>query len=235
MGTVDLGGNGNHHDDNCAEGARAFPPSRGTVIKAINDCINYLRLTFQKPGSDSWMGMDSDKMKAMVNRRALELCGMNLWEFKPRVEESELRQLWPQCRKHGYKMLRDARLIETDNRPLFDEEDRTGSVVYAYIGTTGTMRELPLVKIGTTAQPLGEYLSSKRLAHNPQLLASCPGDRVTEQEIHKRWARYLATGREWFYPDSSLLQWIRENFLYVDPAFDIRVADAQIKHSRKNW
>jgi len=206
-----------------ADGAY-FEANDNCLSRALNDVINYVRLIGKEPGSDKWIGRWFGEMRELVNRRVKELCSVPLHDFDPPVWDELLRERWCLCRKKGYKILKRGGLLTSDHRPLFVKET-PGGVVYVYSGRIATQHGR-LIKIGYTGQVLKEYLDSKRLQHDPILLATMPGDQATERHFHYQWQRILIDGREWFEPCVELRQWIKRTFHDLDPAFEDTFARA---------
>lgn len=170
-------------------------------------------------------------MKRMVDQRFYELCRVRLDECMW-YSDTMLRETWHACRRRGLNMLKGVLLLITDHRPLFDGIDPTpGCIVYAYSGKIAKVA-WRVVKLGYTDQNLDKYLRSKRIAHDPILLANTPGDLPLEDSFKAQWRHLLADGKEWFHPDRSILDWIPTVFGTVEPTFRTRATEAYEEYVR---
>lgn len=193
--------------------------TKDTLRLAINDVLNFLRIERMKYGSDKWTGRDFGLLRRMIDERFYDYTSRHIREMIPAVCDGELREIWGQCRKYGYRELRDQETIKEPERPLLDESPSPGAVVYVYIGLLATHQKR-FVKIGFTSKNLQEYLDSLRRQYDPWYLAKRPGNKPLERSYHRRWKEYLADGDEWFYPRSDLFDWVKASFPVLNPDFD---------------
>jgi len=120
--------------------------------------------------------------------------------------------------KSNFSKSRDRKLIRPDEDDgFFGGENGVSVVLYAYLGMNNIAHRR-LVKLGFTSQPINEYMNDLRRAHDPWLLATFPGGRQEEGQLHVRWSRILREGREWFEPSEELLDWLYWNFV-TEPDF----------------
>lgn len=201
-------------------------PNEWARTKSINDVINFFRASGLGEGSCDRTTVDWPRTRNCIAKRFAVLTGENLWDSPALyTPEGTLQKQYEIQRKHGYKILKKGEPIRR-NLPLFPGPDDTGCLVYAYIGSVGTKPGLLFVKIGFTSQDIQLYLATKRIAHNPRLLATTLGDRVAEAKIHRQWGTLLVEGREWFDPQPELTSWIKADFTDIEPRFDELVAEA---------
>ncbi len=113
---------------------------------------------------------------------------------------------------------------EMDSFPLIDgDDDSYSATVYAYYGRVATFPQR-LVKIGYTTQELRRYLSSKRIPHKPQLLATRPGGRNAEDLEKAKWSLYLREGNEWFEPSRTMFRYFEQDDMWqTDSMYGMRV------------
>lgn len=208
--------------ENCAESGapdRDYCMTKDTLRLAINDVLNFLRIERMKYGSDKWIGRDFAVLRRLIDDRFYDYTSKHIYEMTPGVCDGELREIWSQCRKYGYRELRDQEVIVEPERPLIPGTPSRGGVVYVYAGQLATHNKR-FVKIGFTSKNLEEYLESLRRQYDPWFLAKRPGNIPLERSYQKRWNIYLADGDEWFYARSDLLDWVKASFAIVNPDFD---------------
>lgn len=91
---------------------------------------------------------------------------------------------------------------------------RPGSIYYLLVGDR--------VKIGFTTD-----LYQRMMQYPPfsELLALHPGTPKLEKEMHAKFTRYLADGREWFHPNEELTTHLAE----VNEKFPLKTSIAKIR------
>ncbi len=188
------------------------------LTAACNETINFMRLNGMKYGSEKWL---------IFNAMRRELVGLIEERYRrlaSRQIESEEEALFHFCicRKHGHKLLKLGELLQSDDLPLFGKEPTIGALVYAYFGQTATVGRC--IKIGYTTDSIKSYLASKRIQHDPVLLATTPGDKKLEAEFLAANSRFLADGNEWFSPCRNVIEFVRENYRCLVPNFNELVA-----------
>jgi hypothetical protein len=102
-----------------------------------------------------------------------------------------------------------------------DEAERKRIEFNKQHGTIYYVRVDEKIKIGWTSN-----LDQRMRAYPPhmQLLATHPGDRADERDLHRSFARFRASGREWYHPAEILLDHIESAATWRSPYHPIRVA-----------
>ena len=187
----------------------------GKIRKACKNVLTWLSLTRKEIGGHTYgserLLIYSEGRRYLYNA----ICKEYMEEFceTPPFDIDYILDTYSQCRKGNYKRLRDGLPVECDTACLFEDPsfDGVSAVLYAYWGFVAPV-EKRLVKIGYTSQMLGEYLKSKEIAHNPELLASRPGSKEDEKREHQKWRNLLECGREWFRPTPVLFADFRKEW-----------------------
>jgi hypothetical protein len=165
-------------------------------------------------------------LKRLVGGLFFQYCHTHLDECDW-YSDGLLREHWEGCRKRGYQLLRDGKLIPTDPKPLFDDEDNMpGCTVYAH---TAILTTVPwrVIKLGYASKNVEQLIRNRRAAYDAKRLATTPGDLALEKEYLRLWRSIVAWGNEWFHPTVELVEWIRLTYVEVVPNFDV-IADEAI-------
>ena len=210
--------NNGHNGKTGTHGAYLNKPKRerlklATICKGV---INYLRMAGETIcgftyGSESVYTDEQAKTELykMVVARHCSAYGQ-----PPDFTPDEVGRIYRDVRKGNYKICRDGGLIQSEYYPLFgDDEDLSKpiSTIYTYWGSNQKAHRR-LIKIGYTDKPLGEYLRRLERQYDPQLLASQCGGEADEKRELARWRRFLAEGREWFFPVQTMFDTFRREW-----------------------
>jgi hypothetical protein len=193
------------------EGRGSIPTSTllNMVEKACDGWFNYLVLSGQHYASDKKLisRIEQDKLFFEVGNLFFQLTGTTISNALPELGPDDVALIYIARRKWGDQKGKKKIPIGI-GKMLFDEmNDDFMTLLYAYLGHTP--HHGMLVKIGFTTQYLPDYLASKKISHDPKLLATSPGGRKEELAVHNLFRFHLAWGREWFRPVKQIFTFLR--------------------------
>lgn len=203
------GGNGS----NGADGASAHKRIR-CIAEGL---LNYLKLSGELIEGRSY-GSEKIYMNPASRSKLFAMATvMHLREYgQPMLcTDVEFAEAYADARKGNYKLLEEGTAIPRKDvgLPLFGIEHDLEPIatVYAYWGSNQKAKRW-LVKIGYTADDLGEYLKRHERAYSPELLATIPGARQEERLELAKWRRQRHEGREWFRPSEAMVDAFRREW-----------------------
>lgn len=188
------------------------PKFKAALRTIAKNTVNYFYCNADgRYASDKWMKRQVYfRHKSELWRKANEVClkmyGTTLQSMFPRMSIIALSDYYEAIRKSYYKHFRDKQSV--CDAPLFGDKASL-SVIYAY---AATHEDCPsrVLKIGFTTKPVDDYIEKQNKHRKPVKLGSMIGTKEDEAALKARFGKYVAAGDEFFWPNSEIIEWIRD-------------------------